>query len=185
MNLPVPPNQFDIVVCIGVIQHTPDPEKTISVLCSYLKPNGQLFIDHYSQDYSTTPIRKVFRFFLTRMKKEKSLNFVQTFTSIIWPLHKVFFRYQHIKGFGLLRRWFIYWSPIVDYQDAYPTLGSKLLLEWAILDTYDTLTDHYKHLRSANEIERYLKNNGMKGIEIWHGGNGVEARAAKSSDTSL
>ena len=37
VNLPVPPNQFDMVICIGVIQHTPNPEKTIAALCSYLK----------------------------------------------------------------------------------------------------------------------------------------------------
>jgi len=180
VNLPVPPNQFDIVVCIGVIQHTPDPEKTIATLCSYLKPNGQLFIDHYSKSYPATPIRRIFRYFLTKFGNEISLKFVQRYVQLFWPLHRFFFKYQHIFGIGKLRVWFLYWSPIVDYHDAYFSLGEKLLYEWAILDTYDTLTDVYKHLRSAEEIKESLIKNGMLAIEITHAGNGIEARAVKA-----
>ena len=63
LHLPVQLEQFDIVVCVGVIQHTPDPEKTMSVLCSYLKPGGLLIMDHYTHGYSTTPSRKALRSF--------------------------------------------------------------------------------------------------------------------------
>jgi 2-polyprenyl-3-methyl-5-hydroxy-6-metoxy-1,4-benzoquinol methylase len=35
------------VVCLGVIQHTPDPEKTIKCLFEKVKPGGVLVIDHY------------------------------------------------------------------------------------------------------------------------------------------
>ncbi|MBK7966361.1 MAG: class I SAM-dependent methyltransferase [Bacteroidetes bacterium] len=36
-DLPFPDNSFDIVFCLGVIQHTPDPEKTIDALWSQSK----------------------------------------------------------------------------------------------------------------------------------------------------
>jgi len=68
---------------------------------------------------------------------------------------------------------------VVDYQDAYPALGSKLLYQWAVLDTHDTLTDHFKHLRSADELQRTLKACGMTDILSSYAGNGVEARARK------
>ena len=32
MELPFKPMQYDIVICLGVIQHTPNPEKTIKKL---------------------------------------------------------------------------------------------------------------------------------------------------------
>jgi len=178
-KLPVPPNQFDIVVCIGVIQHTPDPEKTIAALCSYLKPNGLLFIDHYSESHPIPPIRRILRYFLTKMGSETSLKFVQVYTRIFWPLHRFFFKYQHIFEFGSIRSIFLHWSPIADHQDAYSSLGEKMLYDWAILDTYDTLTDFYKHLRSADEIKEYLEKNDMNIIEITNAGNGIEARAVK------
>jgi hypothetical protein len=72
-------------------------------------------------------------------------------------------------------------SPVVDYQDAYPQLGSGLLREWAILDTHDTLTDRYKHLRSADEISAHLRTCGMIGVETAYAGNGVEVRAIKAA----
>jgi 2-polyprenyl-3-methyl-5-hydroxy-6-metoxy-1,4-benzoquinol methylase len=180
VNLPVSTDQFDIVICIGVIQHTPDPEKTISALCSYLKPKGLLFIDHYSKSYPITPIRRIFRYFLNKSRNETALKFVRIYTQIFWPLHRFFFNYQHIFGFSKMRGLLLYWSPIVDYHDAYYSLGDKLLYDWAILDTYDTLTDYYKHLKSANEIREYLEKNGMNIIAITPAGNGIEVSAIKA-----
>ena len=60
-KLPVLPEQFDVVVCLGVIQHTPNPEETISNLCSQLKPGGELVFDHYTYGYPSTPSRKKLR----------------------------------------------------------------------------------------------------------------------------
>lgn len=88
------------------------------------------------------------------MKKEKkqSLWLVQKMVKTLWPLHKLLFRMRGIRGVGRMRSLFLRWSPIVDYQDSYPSLGNRLLYEWAALDTYDTPTDYYKHLRNADEI---------------------------------
>src|SRR5262249_44563528 len=44
---PLPFRYFDLVVCLGVIQHTPPPEQTIASLAKHLKPDGLLAIDHY------------------------------------------------------------------------------------------------------------------------------------------
>jgi hypothetical protein len=37
----------------------------------------------------------------------------------------------------------------------------------------------YKHLRSREEIEEHLKRCGMVAVEVYYGGNGIEARARK------
>ena len=47
------------------------------------------------------------------------------------------------------------------------------------LDTYDGLTDYYKHLRSRKQIENKLKALDAKNIKVWKGGNGVEAMCNK------
>src|SRR5215467_380886 len=38
LSLPFQPQTFDIVLCLGVIQHTPDPERTIAALYDQVKP---------------------------------------------------------------------------------------------------------------------------------------------------
>jgi SAM-dependent methyltransferase len=179
LNAPVAAEQFDIVVCIGVIQSTPDSRKTIETLCSYLKPNGMLFIDHYTREYPMTDTRIKIRNFLRNKNKLFSLRFIKFIVGMLWPLHVLFFKFRNVKGARKLRRHFLSWSPVVDYHDAYTSLGNKLLHQWAILDTHDTLTDHYKHLLSAEEVQHILQSCAMTHIQIGNAGNGVEARAQK------
>ena len=46
-ELPFRPMQFDKVLCVGVLQHTPDIEKTIKCLADMVKPGGELVVDFY------------------------------------------------------------------------------------------------------------------------------------------
>jgi SAM-dependent methyltransferase len=179
LNLPVLPEQFDIVVCIGVIQHTPDPEMTMKALCSQVKPGGMLLIDHYSKDYPVTLVRRWLRSLLLGTRPDYSMHFIKRLVKLLWPLHQ--FIYHH-RDFEISRRSIpvlMKWSPVVDYHYMYPELDEQKLYEWAVLDTHDTLTDRYKHLRSAEEIESALHSFGMVKVETTYSGNGVEARAWK------
>ena len=173
--LPVAPHAFDVVVCLGVIQHTPEPEQTITALASYVKPGGLLVIDHYSRDYPVTTPRRALRELLLRLPPERARRLALGTTRALLPVHRAL--WSRKRGFGRLRRYLGRVSPVVDYYEAYPQLGRELLSEWAVLDTHDTLTDRYKHLRGPEEIRDTLAALGMTDIEVAVGGNGVEARA--------
>ena len=181
--LPVAPEQFDVVICIGVIQHTPSPEKTIEALCGYVKPGGLLVIDHYSYNYPFTASRKFLRNVLIKTRPSFSISFCRFLVAVLWPIHRLLWKYRNHSTLGKLRSRFIRWSPVVDYHDSYAELGPELLYAWAMLDTHDTLTDYYKHFRSAEEIEAALYAAGMVAIETAYAGNGVEALARKPSLT--
>lgn len=178
LSLPLKPEQFDIVVCVGVIQHTPDPEQTMTALCAQVKPGGMLALDHYTYGYPATLSRRLLRAFLLRMPISFSLGFCKMLISCLWPLHKMFWSVRNVPILRQMRTIFLMISPVVDQQDDYPQLG-PLLKTWATLNTHDTLTDFYKHLRSADEIKNHLQNCGMIDIETAYAGNGVEARARK------
>jgi SAM-dependent methyltransferase len=179
LDLPVSSGQFDIVVCLGVIQHTPSPEETMAFLCSHVKPGGLLLIDHYAYGYEINFSRTLLRSYLLTRNARFRLQFCKSLVSFLWPVHRFLWKSKGKPGFSKVRRRFLSLSPVVDYHDAYPQLGPQLLREWAILDTHDTLTDVYKHLRSKEEIEQHLKRCGMVDIEVYYAGNGVEARARK------
>ena len=179
LELPFAPGQFDIVVCVGVIQHTPDPEVTMQRLCEQVKPGGLLVVDHYTHGYATTLSRRMLRTLLLKTPSSFSLMFCKALTNLLWPLHRFFWKVRTLPFAGQMRNFFIRLSPIVDYHDAYPQLGPQLLKIWAALDTHDTLTDRYKHLRSANQIKDHLLKCGMVDVETAYAGNGVEARAHK------
>jgi SAM-dependent methyltransferase len=175
--LPVAPHSFDAVVCLGVIQHTPAPEETIAALAGYVKPGGLLAIDHYSREYPITPVRRLLRDVILRLDPVRGRRVAIGTARALLPVHRLF--WSRRRGFGRLRGYLRRVSPLVDYYDAYPQLGRELLSEWAVLDTHDTLTDRYKHLRGADEIRDVLAGLGLTDIVITLGGNGVEARARR------
>lgn len=179
LKLPVQPGQFDIVVCIGVIQHTPNPEETMATLCAQVKPGGMLVIDHYTYGYRVTVSRRILRQFLLRMPMSFELLFCKALIAVLWPVHRLLWKLRKVPLASVVRSVFLRLSPVVDYHDAYLQLGPQLLKVWATLDTHDTLTDYYKHLRSAEEIRAALQGCGMADIETAYAGNGVEARARK------
>ena len=113
------------------------------------------------------------------MSPQFSISFVRGLTNFLWPIHKVLgSQRQNLwikKGYAIFR----YISPLVDYQDAYPQLSEEQLKIWAMLDTHDTLTDHYKHLRTSSEIQDQLIKCGLENIQIDLAGNGIEAKANK------
>ena len=180
LKLPVKSKQFDYVICIGVLQATPSPENAIAALCDHVKPGGALFIDHYSRNYHISLSRKFLRAFLLRMPSLFSLRFCDFLTSLFWPIHKFLKKHKKWYFMNMARKLFLRFSPLVDYHDAYPQIGPKLLKAWASMDMHDTVTDYYKHLRDADEIEKHLLSCGMTSVEVQYAGNGVEARAKKS-----
>jgi SAM-dependent methyltransferase len=173
-DIPYADNLFDYVVCLGVIQHTPDPEKTIKCLFEKVKPGGVLVIDHYIWRigyYSTlTPI---FRAILKEMKPEKSQRIVNSLVDFFFPIH------WKLKDRGIIN-WLVHRvSPLIVYIREFPEQDRQFHYEWSKLDTYDQLTDYYKHLRSMDDIRKTLT--ALNGKNIWmnKGGNGVEARCEK------
>jgi SAM-dependent methyltransferase len=176
-SLPVARGSFDVVLCLGVIQHTPSPEETISRLADYLRPGGLLAIDHYSYEYPLTPSRRVLRSLLLRLPPPRAKAMALGLGRALLPIHRPLWR--RTRGFGRLRKYLGRVSPLVDYYGAYPQLSRELLSEWAVLDTHDALTDRYKHMRSPDEIAAVLRGLRLVDVVAAPGGNGVEARARR------
>jgi 2-polyprenyl-3-methyl-5-hydroxy-6-metoxy-1,4-benzoquinol methylase len=187
LKAPVAPGAFDVVLCLGVVQHTPDPERTLAALASYVKPGGRLVIDHYSYGDVKTAFwrrlavvahpRALLRAVLTRLPPERALQSASALTRTLLPLHRRLWNRRPVSS--LLRRGLRLVSPVFDYYDRHPELSPDLLAEWSFLDTHDGLTDRYKHFRSREEVERALVACGLVEIETRYAGNGVEARARR------
>lgn len=179
-QLPFAPQQFDIVLCIGVIQHTPDSEKTIANLYSHVKPGGWLIIDHYTHERGRwSSIKPLVRAYMKRIQPDRTLEAVDRLVETFLPWHRRF-RNFYPAWFVLCRL-----SPIVTFYRALPDLPEPLQHEWAILDTHDSLTDWFKNLRSRKQIECCLKDLGLEGIWCQEAGNGIEARGRRPGSSRV
>lgn len=174
-QFPFMPGQYDIVVCLGVIQHTKSPEESIENLYKQVKPGGWLVIDHYTHSLSiyTKLSEWLLRPVLKRLSPNRSMAVTKTLTRWLFPLHRA------VRNAKVLQMILSRFSPLLTYYYLYPQLPEKLQYEWAELDTHDSLTDFYKHLRSERSINSTLKGLGAKNIWTQKGGNGVEARCQK------
>ena len=172
-QLPFMPGQFDLVFCLGVIQHTPDPEQTIRKLYEQVRPGGSLVIDHYTWSLSeVTKSATLVRMVLSRTRPESGLRWSRRIVNAFLPLHKAA-RHSRIAQ-ALLSRV----SPVLSYYQTLP-LSDELQREWALLDTHDSLTDRYKRFRTKGQILRTLTELGAERIWCEYGGNGVEARCRR------
>ncbi len=184
LQLPLERGAFDVVLALGMIQHTPSPERTIRALARMLKPGGALVLDHYAPLANSllraigavTP-RHLLRHLFLRLSPDAALRAAKRLTRTILPLHRALWR--HGSGARRARSVWRRVSPVFDYYDRGFGLSATQLEEWAFLDTFDALTDRYKHLRTSEEIARALRDAGLEVLACAGGGNGVEARARR------
>ena len=184
-ELPTAPGSFDVVVALGMIQHTPSPEQTILALAREVKPGGFLALDHYTAGthgllwralVAVSP-RSLSRQVLLWLPAPAALRVSAALTRALLPLHRACWRPGPLARAG--RRFLRLVSPVFDYYDKLPQLSPSRLEEWALLDTHDGLTDRFKHLRTVEEIASALSAAGFEEITAVYAGNGVEARGRR------
>jgi 2-polyprenyl-3-methyl-5-hydroxy-6-metoxy-1,4-benzoquinol methylase len=170
-QLPFMGRGFDMVFCLGVVQHTPNPEQTIAALFEHVRPGGLLVIDHYTYRLgyylSTQPLARAI---LKRLPPKAGLRATDRLVQTLWPVHARF--RQHRRLINRL-------SPVYTYFELFPDLSEGHQRTWSLLDTHDALTDHYKWFRTRRQIARTLEDVGAAEVEAWSGGNGIEARARR------
>lgn len=80
--------KFDIVISIGVVHHTDDPDKTIENLKKHVKPGGKLIVWVYSKEGNSLitllvePLRKMF---LVRCSRVNLLLISRIITLLMYP----------------------------------------------------------------------------------------------------
>lgn len=174
-QMPFLNEQYNVVICLGVVQHTKNTESAIADLYQQVKSGGWLVIDHYTHSLSayTKLSEMLIRPVLKRLSPGRGVAATKALTKLFFPLHRAV-RNQILMQMVLSR-----FSPLLTYFHALPELNDELQYEWAELDTHDSLTDYYKRLRSPRAIYSTLENLGAKNIWVEKGGNGVEARCQK------
>ena len=173
LNLPLRREQFDVVLGLGVIQHTPNSEQAISRLYDQVKPGGWLVLDHYTHERRWANLKPLYRAWLKRMPQERVMPTIERMVDSILPLHRAL-RNFYPGWFALCRV-----SPLTTFYRSLPELPEKLQREFAMLDTHDSLTDWYKSIRSVGQIRGCLLSVGATNISCEIAGNGVEARCQR------
>ena len=158
-ELPFRDGVFDGCYCIGVIQHTPEPHKTLASLPRVIRKGGDLVVTIYERKAWTYLYSKYWlRLFTRKMSNEKLLNAINFVMPVAFPITDVLFRVP------LLKRVFRFMIPIANYVDE-KDLTRKQRYDWAVLDTFDMLAPQFDQPQTQQEVEAVLEPNNISEIK--------------------
>ncbi len=173
-EMPFEKAAFDKVLCIGVLQHTPDPRASFNALVEMIRAGGKIFTDTY--------LKTVMRYYLntrywvrplTRtMDPAKLYKICTRYIDFMWPLARII---RRIPVVGEAINWRLL---IADYYNQMPGASDEMLKEWAYLDTFDMLSPRYDIPQSPETFRRWHTEAGLTDIDVRLGDNGVIATAS-------
>ena len=155
-DLPFRKQQFDIVICFGVIQHTPNVKKTINHLCENLKENGKLFLDFYPYKGFWTYIhaKYILRPITKRLSKRKLFFVIDRYLDFFIKVSKILIKFK----LSIFTRFL----PIADIKNAVPHIKNKnRFREIVLLDTFDMLSPQYDKPQRFKTLCKYISSNGL------------------------
>jgi SAM-dependent methyltransferase len=166
LNAPFQYNAFDKVICLGVIQHTPDPCAAFRSLARHVKPGGSIVIDCYSSHLTSLLHWKyLLRPITTRMDKQRLYSIIENVVPPLLPVAATLSNFLGPVGARLL--------PILQYRHL--GLSPELNRQWSILDTFDMYSPAFDRPQTTRRVRRWFEECGLIEIDVRRGANGIVA----------
>jgi SAM-dependent methyltransferase len=175
-RIPFKKKTFDYIFCMGVLQHTPDPEKAFLSMTPYLKDGGKIVVDAYTRSFKAFIQPKYALRLLSVKISQKALYKI---VKISAP--HLFFMSCMVKKIPFLGNFLSKFVPVANYKGILPLPDNKLL-EWAILDTFDWLSPRYDHPQTKYSLKKYFLEAGLVNIQICHKNGLIGRGTAPLSD---
>jgi len=162
--LPFAAESFSFIYCLGVIQHTPDPDASFRSLARMAAKGGHLVIDVYPAGWKNVFFAKYWiRPVTRRMSAETSLRVVRKIFPTLYALSRL------VGRIPVAGRYLRYLIPVVNYAGVYP-LSEEQLREWALLDTFDMWAPAYDLPQTLETVRRWFRDAGFINVDAFHAG---------------
>lgn len=156
-EMPFPDGRFDKVLCLGVLQHTPDFEASVRALIRKAKPGGEIVVDFYPVRGWWTKLhaKYLLRPLTRRMPQERLMRLIDRHADRLMRVSNALDR----SGLGILRRF----VPVVDFKGTMPPgLTPEQLREWVVLDTFDMFSPRYDNPKRVETVARMFERGGAQ-----------------------
>jgi SAM-dependent methyltransferase len=176
-DLPFPPESFDVVVCYGVLQHTPDPVAAYRAIYRMVAPGGRITIDHYAKRDHLDPWyqpKYTWRPLALKLPPNRLLRIIEFYIPIWLPIDMLIRRIPLVGNrlIALLR------VPCWNHYEL--GLSYAETLRWAIMNTFDALGARYDFPMNPAEVRDMVSDPTAMDVNVYYGGNGVVANVRKS-----
>jgi SAM-dependent methyltransferase len=154
-EMPFADDSFDKVLCLGVLQHTPDFEQSVRALVAKAKPGGEIVVDFYYVRGFWTKIHAKYlvRPFTKRMPHDRLIGLIERNVDWLLGLSTGLRKLR----LGVLTRFI----PLVDVEKiSQAGLPKDVIREIAVLDTFDMLSPEYDNPRRIGAVARMFERSG-------------------------
>lgn len=158
LELPLRPGAFDAVYCMGVIQHTPDPERAMRAMPLMLKPGGMLAYNfHEAGLHDRVQVFKhLLRRLTVRMRIESVLALSRALVAVFFPVSRALSRIRVVRQINRL-------LPIAAVHNPELTPGQQRT--WTLLDTVDWYGARYEIRQDHRRVGALLRQVGLEDVE--------------------
>jgi SAM-dependent methyltransferase len=155
-EMPFPDDRFDKVLCLGVLQHTPDFEKSVASLIAKARPGGEIVVDFYPIRGWWTKVhaKYLLRPITRRMKHERLLRMIDRNADWMMKASDLMNR----AGLAALTRFL----PLVDQRTLPPGLSPSQRREWTVLDTFDMFSPAFDNPQRLEAVARMFERHGAR-----------------------
>jgi len=158
-ELPFRDRQFDFVYCIGVIQHTPDPKKSVLSLLDKVTVGGNVGLWIYELTWKAYMGTMAFKNFLRPWTKRWSIARLERFSDrverLCWPV-LCWARHRGKFGRAIMRM-----LPAASAHIQAVPLSDADFREWVRLDTFDMYSPAHDHAQTFTRVKSWLEEAGF------------------------
>lgn len=166
---------FDAVYCMGVLQHTPNPQETLRRLYGVLKSGGELVVDVYEKPEVRRlasyldPQRWLWEPLLKRVPHRALHRFLQLYVRLFLPLDTAALRVIRRGG---VKGWFLqamrHSLPMLsNHSLEFPFLSEQYKLLWAEMNTFDHYSPKHTQPQTRTTMGRWAEELRLKKVEVF------------------
>lgn len=172
-EMPFPDNSFDKVFCLGVLQHTPVFEKSVSALVAKAKKGAEIVVDFYPIRGWWTKIhaKYLLRPITRRMPHDRLLGMIERNVDGLMAASALLDR----SGLHAFARFL----PVCDIRGTLPReVSAQEKREWVILDTFDAFSPRFDNPQRVDKVARMFTATGAAVTFAGFVKNGANSEAA-------
>lgn len=158
---PIKRGVMDFAYCIGVAQHTPDPELAVARVVASVKRGGHFCITAYARrPWTKLNAKYLVRPLTKRLPKPVLLDAIERVMPVAFPVAEKLF------GLPTVGRVAQFVMPIACYLEERPGWDREKRYRESVLDTFDMLSPEFDSPLTWREVRKIFEEAGVSGFEF-------------------
>ena len=176
-ELPFADATFDYAYCIGVIQHTPDPQKAVKSILPKVKVGGKAGFWIYERDWKAFVGTIGFKYLLRPLTRRWDFTRAEAFAASLerffWPITR------SARKRGILGKVVMRMLPVASAHLHGLPLNETDFREWVRLDTLDMYSPVHDHPQTFPRVKHWLETSGFD-VDPRHPHGGISITAQRT-----